>query len=568
MLVSARDHLATLWQVATDAAILLDAQLRIAALNPAAERILGQSSRLAVGRPLPELVPSSELVGRLRKREGPAAGNLRLGPRSFRWSAFALALDDGSPAILLLLCDITEVVRLSMELMATEKLKGVLGALLNGAYEGIAVVDENGNVTAMNPAYCDFLQVKEGDVVGKPVQEVLENTRLHVVLKTGKPEFRQVQHIKGHDIVCDRIPIREGDRIVGAIGRVLFRDVSEVGQLLEQTRRLQQELQYYKDELRYHLQARYSMEGIVGQSQAIGDLKEMVRKVARSSSTVLLRGESGTGKELVAHAIHSASDRSRAPFVKVNCAAIPETLLESELFGYDEGAFTGARKGGKTGKFELANRGTVLLDEIGDMPLGMQAKLLRVLQEREVERVGGTRPIRVDVRVIAATNQDLEGLVAAGKFRHDLFYRLNVVAMEIPPVRDRREDIPVLSDSILEKLGRALGCGRKGIGQEALQVLLQHDWPGNVRELENVLERALNVVDGPVILPRHLPYYLGESKPSDSTLPHLRDALARAERELLKQALGATRGNHLKAARLLGLSKSTFYEKVARHDLR
>ncbi len=564
--MDACDHLTALWQVTGDAAIVVDGQLKVVALNPAAERILRQPARYALGRPLSELVADKGLTEAINKRDRVGSGDLRLGQRLFRWSISPVAAN-ASTGTLVIINDVTALDRMSADLEATERLKNILNTVLNRAYEGIAVVDENARITMMNQAYCDFLQVKPEDVIGKPVEEVLENTRLHIVIKTGKDELRQVQHIKGHDIICDRIVLRDGNRIVGAVGKVLFRDISEVKELLEQTRRLQEELEYYKGELRSHLRARYSLEGIIGQSQAISDLKEMVRTVARSNSTVLLRGESGTGKELLAHAIHNASARSHGPFVKVNCAAIPETLLESELFGYDEGAFTGARKGGRVGKFEQANRGTILLDEIGDMPLGMQAKLLRVLQEREVERVGGTRPIKVDVRVIAATNQNLESLVSEGKFRRDLFYRLNVVVLEIPPLRERPEDIPALIDSLLDKLGKALGCGRKRMSDEALQVLLRHSWPGNVRELENVLERALNVLDGNEIQPRHLPYYLTESQVRNPTLSPMKDALLRTERELLKQALTAAKGNHLEAARLLGLSKSTYYEKIARHEL-
>ncbi|MCL6635411.1 MAG: sigma 54-interacting transcriptional regulator, partial [Peptococcaceae bacterium] len=306
-----------------------------------------------------------------------------------------------------------------------------------------------------------------------------------------------------------------------------------------------------------------------GRSPRIEMLKAVAVKVARSASTVLLLGESGTGKELFAHAIHNASPRCLGPFVRVNCAALPENLLESELFGYQEGAFTGAKKGGKTGKFELADGGTIFLDEIGDMPLNMQAKILRVLQEREIERVGGSRPVKVDVRVIAATNRNLEEMVRKKQFREDLFYRLNVVTMEIPPLRERVEDIPLLVDFFLKKLARRLGCGRKKMSGDALAVLLHHRWPGNIRELENVLERALNIMEGDTVTPACLPYYLVKNDLAGAAgqIGPLKEALEAYEKAILERALALAGGNKLTAARMLSLSKSTFYEKIQRYNL-
>lgn len=563
----ADDHFATFWCAASDGAILTDGRLKVAALNPSAVQILGHPARLTVGQPLRELIDDPDLLGALARGNKTASGALLLDQRRFNWNLLTVPVEGSLAGALLVFSQIGEERPESSSPAATARLQGILTALLDGAYEGITIVDGQGRITLMNQVYCEFLQVRPEDVVGRPVEQVLENTRLPVVLETGVPEYRQVQRMRGHDTICDRIPIRDGDRVVGAVGKVLFRDIAELKDLLDQTDRLQQEVEFYKGQLG-HLQGRYSVDGIVGQSRAIVDLKAMIGRAARSGSTVLLRGESGTGKELVSHAIHNASDRRYDPLVKVNCAAIPETLLESELFGYEEGAFTGARKGGRIGKFEQANRGTILLDEIGDMPLGMQSKLLRVLQEREIERVGGTKSIRVDVRVIAATNQDLDGLVASGKFRSDLFYRLNVFLLQLPPLRERREDIPSLVEHLLGKLGKTLGCGRKSVSGDAMEILLAHSWPGNVRELENALERALNVLDGHEIYPRHLPTYLIEIQSQVSALPPLKEAVARTERELLKQSLLVCKGDHLAAARLLGLSKSTYYEKVARYNLR
>ena len=301
----------------------------------------------------------------------------------------------------------------------------------------------------------------------------------------------------------------------------------------------------------------------------MASLKATALKVAASNSTILIMGESGTGKELFAQAIHHASPRSRGPFVQVNCAAVPETLLESELFGYHEGAFTGASKGGKIGKFELADGGTIFLDEIGDMPLNMQSKILRVLQEREIERVGGRRPILVDVRVIAATNRDLKDLVRRNLFRDDLFYRLHVITLEIPALRERVEDIPLLTEFFLKKLAPQFGQGQKRISEEAMGMLMSHSWTGNVRELENTLERALNVMEGDIITPSNLAFFSRKEiqQNSDENLVPFRKALEQFEKTILNRALEAAKGDKLKAAEMLKLSKSTLYEKIARYGI-
>lgn len=353
------------------------------------------------------------------------------------------------------------------------------------------------------------------------------------------------------------------------MGTVAFRDVSDLKKLYDRVERLQTEVEYYKGELKRHQGTTYSLENIIGSSPRMTELKNLVGRVAKSNSTVLVRGESGTGKEVFAHALHNASDRAHKPFVKVNCAALPENLLESELFGYQEGAFTGARKGGKVGKFELANGGSIFLDEIGDMPLNMQVKLLRVLQEREIERLGDNRPVKIDVRVIAATNRNLEEMVQQGLFRKDLFYRLNVVVLDIPPLRRRLEDIPLLTEFLLKKLAQRLGCPDKILDSSALQCLLSHDWPGNIRELENVLERTLNMVEEDVITAKHLPFYLcGNDPPAESEkIRPLKEAVEQLEKAMLLRALENAQGDCLEAAQALQISKSTFYKKLSDYGI-
>ncbi|MCK9918298.1 sigma 54-interacting transcriptional regulator, partial [Microbacteriaceae bacterium K1510] len=287
--------------------------------------------------------------------------------------------------------------------------------------------------------------------------------------------------------------------------------------------------------------------------------KELAQKVAKSDTTILITGESGTGKELFAHAIHAASRREMGPFIRVNCAAIPDTLLESELFGYEEGAFTGAVRKGKKGKFELADRGTILLDEIGDMPLPLQAKLLRVLQEKEVERVGSTRPMSIDVRVIASTNRDLAGRIKEGTFREDLYYRLNVVNISIPPLRERPEDLPKLVGDLLLHLMDATGIVVSEVDSDVWGALRSHSWPGNVRELRNVLERALHVMEGERLKAEHLTISMPDGRIQSNAVSTLKESLELAEIEAIKRALVAAGGNKLAAAKLLAISKSGLY---------
>jgi transcriptional regulator with PAS, ATPase and Fis domain len=455
------------------------------------------------------------------------------------------------------------------ELERTQRLLNMYATVVDNDYECIVGVDEDSRVIMINQAYCNLLGVKRDDVLGRDVEDVIENTRLHIVLQTGRPEIGEIQRINGHDAVCSRIPIKANGKVWAAVGKVMFRDVSEMRSLMKRVERLQSEIEYYKDELKRYHGTRYSVENIIGDSLPMKNLKALVKRVARNDSTVLIRGESGTGKELFAHALHNASPRAQHAFVKVNCAAVPENLLESELFGYQEGAFTGAVKGGKIGKFELADRGTIFLDEIGDMPLNMQVKLLRVLQEKEIEKLGGNKPIKVDVRIVAATNRNLEEMVKEGSFRGDLFYRLNVIALEIPPLHQRIEDIPLLVDSLMNKLSIQLGCPYKQLAPSALNSLLAHHWPGNVRELENVLERLLNIVEEKIITANHVAPFLrsGGLMLDNKGIKPLKEAVEKLEKTLMLNALEVSAGNCITAAKLLKISKSTFYDKMSKYGI-
>lgn len=319
--------------------------------------------------------------------------------------------------------------------------------------------------------------------------------------------------------------------------------------------------------LKHKLQDEFSFDKIIGSSHAMREVYELVAQVARSNTTALIRGESGTGKELIAQAIHYNSLRSDAPFISVNCGAIPETLIESEFFGYEKGAFTGAVSQ-KKGRFELADNGTIFLDEIGELSPMTQVKLLRVLQEQELERIGGVTPIKVDVRIIAATNADLESMMQKNKFREDLYYRLNVFSIFLPPLRDRKTDILLLADHFMLKFARRQGKAIRRISTPAIDMLMRYHWPGNVRELENCIERAVLVCQDQVIHSYHLPPTLQTAESSD-TIPNLslEGAVANYERELIIEALKSSKGNQTRTARLLGATERIIGYKIKKYEL-
>src|SRR5699024_914843 len=357
------------------------------------------------------------------------------------------------------------------------------------AYEGLAVVDKDGIIRVFNEPYSRFVGVSKEDAIGKRADKVIENTRLLTVLKTGVPERSQAHRLQGQDLVVHRLPIWKDGDLIGAVGMLVYEGVSEIYEVIERMKELERDGFTFTKNIAddYKLNGKIRFEDILGESHAISETKKIARKASLTTASVIITGESGVGKEQFGKAIHDMGIKSDGNFVSVNCAAIPSDLLESELFGYADGAFTGARSSGKKGKFELAHGGTLFLDEIGDMPLEMQAKILRVLQERKVERVGSNTSIPVDFRLITATNKDLRELISEGLFREDLFYRLFVIPLEIPPLRERKQDIPIIVSATMSELSRKYDVQEKTIDQKILQKMYQHHWPGNVRELINVL---------------------------------------------------------------------------------
>ncbi|BHH85235.1 sigma-54 interaction domain-containing protein [Desulforhopalus sp. 52FAK] len=452
--------------------------------------------------------------------------------------------------------------------LSTKQQLDILHLIFDHIDNGACVVDANGFITHFNSPYGTFLGVNPKEQIGKHVTEVVENTRLHIVAKTGKTEVSASQPINGQEMIVQRIPVMENGRVIAVYGQVMFKDIKDINTLAAKLSDLRSRVKRYEKELSSLRSTRYTFDSIIGHSQAIEDLKKEANRATKCLLPVLITGESGTGKELFAQAIHSGSRRQNRPFIRVNCAAIPKDLLEAELFGYDRGAFTGAKSSGKKGKFELADQGTIFLDEIGDLPLEMQPKLLRVLEEREFERIGSNKVIRADFRLVAASNQKLKEMVDAGTFRADLYYRLNVIPIEIPPLRERREDIVLLSHHLLEK--SLEGSGQQvNLSSGAEKLLSNHDWPGNVRELSNVVERTLASIDGSEINPSDLPFYLNKGEKIIETAEGslLKEVVAKAEKAAISDALKLTGYNKVKAAKILGIHRTLLYKKAQKYSI-
>ncbi|HVC90896.1 MAG TPA: sigma 54-interacting transcriptional regulator [Acidobacteriaceae bacterium] len=424
--------------------------------------------------------------------------------------------------------------------------------ILDSINEGVFTVDHDWRISAFNRAAERITGVRRQDALGRQCCDVFRasicegSCALRRTFSSGKPVVGATANII--DASGRRIPIRISTALLrdqdGAVigGVETFQDLSHV------------------EQLRKELEARYTFEDIVGRSPAMRSLFDIVPQIAASHSTVLIEGNSGTGKELFAHAIHNLSPRGKKRFVAVNCAALPDALLESELFGYKAGAFTDARKD-KPGRFALADGGTIFLDEIGDVSSAMQVRLLRVLQERCVEPLGATESRKVNVRVVAATNKDLAQLVREGKFREDLFYRIRVIYLKIPSLLERREDIPLLIDHLVARFNHLQEKNIAGVSQEVLDRLMDHDYPGNVRELENIIEQAFVLCRGELIEPQHLPIEL-RPPTTTSTLLNAATSLRSAQEHLIQSALERNQGNRQRTARQLGINPSTLYRKL------
>lgn len=450
----------------------------------------------------------------------------------------------------------------------------ILHHFVTNPYEGITVVDKEAILRYISPVHERFFGFKPGGAVGQKVQDVIENTHLQDVVRTGKAEIGQVQQMRNTSRVVNRIPITRDGEVIGAIGRVLFRAPEEVHELSRQISSLRAEVNYYEKELTRLRHRTFGLDEIVGESEPIMKLKAEIRKVAPLDVPVFITGESGTGKELVAHAIHNLSRRSDKAMVVVNCGALPGSLVESELFGYDSGAFTGAKREGRAGKFEMADRSSMFLDEIGDLPLEAQVKLLRVLEGSGFERVGSNRQRSTDFRLISATNRDLKRLISEDDYRADLYFRINGVTLTIPPLRDRQGDIPILARHFITKVSARVGSNVRSITPEALAFLQCHHWPGNVRQLHHEIQRAIIFANHHELSLEDFAEIYEETRNSpESTLPQptapttMKDTVGNIELNLIREAIKRYGGNKKRVAEELGISRSYLYKRLAELDL-
>lgn len=474
----------------------------------------------------------------------------------------------GQHGLIALFQNISEVEKMAQELETVKRWKSILQTVIHNSYDGLVMINEKNEIIFLSPSLLELFELHEKLIDQAQIETVLPHLELTQVLKTGVADISDFMEVKGINYIVHRIPVYQDDVIIGAIGKIVFRQLHEVR---ERFRRYEisernKDQQHSSKKIE---SSRFTFKQIISQDPQMEKLMRSGSKAAKGRSTILIRGASGTGKELFAHAIHGMSSRSEGPFITVNCAAIPEHLLESEFFGYEEGAFTGAKQKGKIGKFDLAHGGTLFLDEVGDMSIQLQAKLLRVLQEREFYRVGGTERIQVDVRIIAATHRTLEEMVENGDFREDLFYRLNVISFEIPPLRNRKGDIFLLSEYFIRELNKLNGTSIVGWDKDVEQVMMNYDWPGNVRELRNVLERAMIFAEHGTIHLEDLPDYMFKKVVLDPVNEGIEyqaySPLEKAEYAAIHHALQEAKGNKSKAALILGISRSVLYDRLKKY---
>ncbi|TQR07788.1 sigma-54 interaction domain-containing protein [Psychrobacillus soli] len=453
---------------------------------------------------------------------------------------------------------ITSAVRQALSLISITRdmlrEKYQVEAVVNSAHDGIIAVDRSGHITLTNENAKHFLGL-EGEVIGRKITDYIPHSDMVRVLQTGKKEIGDIAKIFDRQMVINRFPIIISDKVVGAVSN--FKEITEIQKL---------EMKVRKKLHHSGLEAKYRLMDIIGNSVEVSDVKQQAKLFAETNATVLITGESGTGKELFAQGIHLESNRAVCPFVAVNCAAFPESLLESELFGYEEGSFTGAQKGGKQGVFELAHGGTLFLDEIGEMPLRIQTILLRVLQEKSIRRIGGNRTIPLDVRIIAATNRNLDEEVEQKRFRSDLYYRINVLTLELPPLRRRIQDIPLLVQSMIAQFNEEREKKIETLEEDVYPFLMSYHWPGNIRELRNIIERMVLLNNGPKLSISQSPFLQKLQRKNYQDLKENQLSLKQGEKELIQYALNKY-SNKTMAAKSLGIDRSTLWRKIKEYNL-
>jgi transcriptional regulator with PAS, ATPase and Fis domain len=577
MILSASALLESLFMVNYEGIVIVDPEGIIQRMNPAAQNMFHLTIEKVKGKRLDEICPGIEIssnrqLGLRRNIEGlPVIVN-----------QIPIMDNDQILGYSLAIMDISDMEKMAQELEMVRDLQSTISGVLNASSDGVFVSDHTGHIKYVNEPACHLVSQECSAIIGKNIQELFNTSRLEKVLDSGTPEV-DTYDIFGKQFIVSHIPIRMSpseEGIKGMVSTAYLNDNSVTEEIARKWLYLNQQVQYYRDELEKRSGGVSRLDQMVSHNPVFQEIKREAQFIARSTSTVLLTGESGVGKDMFSRGLHEASPRSAGPFIKVNCVSIPETLFESELFGYAPGSFTGALKSGKSGYFERANNGTIFLDEIGDMPLSVQVKLLQVLQEKEFTRVGGTEKQKVDVRIIAATNRDLRDAIAKKTFREDLFYRLNVIAFHLPPLRERPEDVIPLAESFIKKYNQILGSRVTGIQQSAKEALQNYSWPGNIRELENAMERAANYVwEGEVDID-NLPIQIRSGDGELPTQPlkaqepvpiqaaSYQDKLMDVEKHLLLDAMEKCHGNRSAAARMLNLSRSAFYDRLTKYGIK
>ncbi|MCD6436613.1 MAG: sigma-54-dependent transcriptional regulator [Clostridiales bacterium] len=561
-----------------DAMIAVDLRGIITLFNRAAERLTKIAAKNALGKHVINVIETTRLPFILKTGESELNRRQQLGDIEIITNRMPVLNEDGKViGAIAVFRDITDIVSLAEEITDLKRIGGMLEAIFDATQDAISVVDKNGMGMLINPAYTRITGYSAKDIIGKKCTvDVYEGESVHLrVLATGKPvkSARLFAGVNKKEVIVDAAPIIVNDELIGSVA--VIHDLSEIKEL---THKLDQAKRIIRT-----LEAKYTFEDIKGCDRKLLDVIDKAKLAADTPVTVIIRGESGTGKELIAHAIHNASNRKFSQFVRVNCAAISESLLESELFGYKEGAFTGAIKGGKIGYFEMADGGTIFLDEIAEISLNTQAKLLRVLQEKEIIRVGDTKPIPIDVRIITATNVDLEKAIKEGKLRKDLYYRLNVLPINMPPLREHKGDIDELVEFMIRKYNQEYGRNVVKISKSAINILKKYSWPGNVRELENYIGRAMiNIKMGEKVIDIfHLPPILNNQVDNIDELTTISASMSRefnkelnlnkvvemTEKDFIKRVLNENGYNRTITAKSLGISLRTLYYKIEKYGL-
>jgi transcriptional regulator with PAS, ATPase and Fis domain len=559
--------LESIFEAMHEGIIATDNEGCIIRINHSIEKMFGISAEEVVGLHLEEVFPGID-----------HSNDFKLGVKNTLRgipviiNQVPIMRDDKQIGTNFVLLDISDIENIAQELESVKELQTTLSGVLSASSDGVFVSDRSGRIKYVNEMAVKLIGSRVEKMIGQSIEDIL-NTKVPIeVARSGIAEV-DVHKIGNRNCVVSHVPIKAGHqaagKTAGTVSIVYLADNKLTEEITKKWFSLQQQVEYYRDELEKQAGSpKVTFDSIVTQNPHFIAMKKEGQRIAQSSSTVLLTGESGVGKDMFARAIHAASPRANKPFIKVNCAAIPETLLESELFGYAPGSFTGAAKRGKPGYFEQAHEGTIFLDEIGDMPLSIQVKILQVLQEKQFMLVGGTKTHTVDVRIIAATNRNLREAMSRGEFREDLYYRLNVIEFYLPPLRMRQEDILLLAHMFIEKYNSILNTRVTGIGKEAQDVLQHYSWAGNIRELENAIERAANYVwEGEIEL-EHLPGHILQVKDELKTNSSYRAVLDDMDREIIIDTLRKTEGNKSAAARMLNISRSAFYEKLAKYGIK